>query len=131
MDEVVLVRDWPIAFGAGFGAGLAGGEVRGEGVDGDVEFAVLAKLGLVLASFFVLFVVGLGEVLGAVGAFLFSVKLLLVLLLEVDVEHLAAGLAFLDVAAAVAEVRGYLGLGEIFEAVVASLYGLVLHLEIF
>jgi hypothetical protein len=66
-----------------------------------------------------------------VGTFLFSVKLLLVLLLEVDVEHLAAGLALLDVAAAVAEVRGHLGLGEIFEAVVASLYGLVLHLEIF
>ncbi len=53
MDEVVLVHDGSVAFGAGFSAGLAGGEVRGEGADGDVEFAVLAKLGLVLASFFV------------------------------------------------------------------------------
>ena len=131
VDEVILVHDWTVAFGAGLGSGLTGGEVGGKSGDGDVEVAILTKLGLLLTSFLVLFVVSLREVPTAVGTLLPPVKLLLVLLLEVDVEHLAAHCALLYVAPTVPEVRGHLRFRKILKTVVASLHCLVLHLEIF
>ena len=65
----------------------------------------------------------------AVGAVLHFVELFFVLFLEVDVIHLPAVLALLDVAPAVTEMGGYLGLGEVLEAVVATLERFVLHLK--
>jgi hypothetical protein len=49
------------------------------------------------------------------------------LLLEVYVEHLLTDWTLLDVSAAVPEMRGHLGLWEVFEAVIAAFKGLAVH----
>jgi hypothetical protein len=108
VDKVIFIHDGFIAFTARLGPGLTGCEVSCEGGDGDIQLAVLAKFRLVLASFFMFLKVRLGELFRAVWALIFSVKLFLMLLFEVDVEQLMAGGAFLDVSSAVAEVCCYL-----------------------
>jgi hypothetical protein len=55
------------------------------------------------------------------------VKLLLMLFLKVDIIHLPAFGAFLDVPPAVPKVSGDFGFGEGFETVVADLGGLLGH----
>lgn len=106
--------------------------MSGESGHGNIQLAIFTKFGFMLASFLVVFVVRRGELFRAVRAFLLPVKLFLVFFFEVYVEHLVAGGALFDVPPAVAEMCCDLGFGEVLEAVVASLYGLAVHiLEIF
>ena len=55
-------------------------------------------------------------------------ELFFVLLAEVDVIHFSTLFALFDVAPAVSKMSRYLGLRELFMAVIASLERLVLHL---
>lgn len=128
VHEVVLVGDGLPAFVALLGPRLAGLQVRCVLAVGHIELAVLAELGPGRAALGVFsYLIG-GELLLAVLAGLLLVELLLVLLLVVDVEHLAAVGAWLDVAAAVPEVGGNFRLGELLVAVVALL-GCLAHLN--
>jgi hypothetical protein len=127
VNEIVLVHDGLVAFGAGFSARLASCKVSCEGGDWDIELAVFAKPGFEFALFIVLLVISLREFLQAVRAFLLPVILLFVLLLEVNVEQLLANWAFLDVSSAVAEMSRHFGFGEVLEAIIASLKRFALH----
>jgi len=55
------------------------------------------------------------------------VELFIVILLEINVHHLPANLAFFDISSTVREVGSYFGLGELLVAVVAALHWLHLH----
>lgn len=63
----------------------------------------------------------------AMGALLFLVELLLMVLLEINVNHFIAYLTFFDVPSAVTEMSGNFGLGKVFAAIVTPLEGLVFH----
>lgn len=121
MYEVIFIHDWLVAFGAGFGPRFACCEVSCESSYGNIQLAVFTKFGLVLASFFVVFVIRRGELLRAMWAFIFPVIIFLMFFFEVYVEHLVAGGTFFDVSSAVAEMCCDLGFREVLEAVVTSL----------
>jgi hypothetical protein len=53
---------------------------------------------------------------------------LLMLLLKVNVEHLLADGAFLDIPPAVTEMSSHLRLGKILETVIAPLVSFLLHI---
>lgn len=69
-----------------------------------------------------------GERNAAVRASLLLMILFIVLLLEVDIEHLVALWAFFDVSATIAEMRGHFAFRKLFEAILTLLEGFVVHI---
>ena len=55
--------------------------------------------------------------------------LLLMLILEVDVEHLVTIWTFFNVSAAISEMRRHFAFGKLIEAIVTSLKWLILHFK--
>lgn len=132
MDEVVFIHDGLVAFGARFGARLACCEVSCKCGHWNIQLAVLAEFGLIITSSFMFFIIRLWELFWTVWAFLLSVKLFLVFLLEVYVVHFMTDWTLLYVSSAIAEMCCHLRFREVLEAIITSLYRFTIHLlEIF
>ena len=95
--------------------------MRSKVLDGHLQIAVLAVLGPQLADLPMGVYFSLAEHLAAVAALAVAMVLLLVVLEKVLIVHFSAGGALEDVPAAVAEVRGRFGDGDLLAAVGADL----------
>jgi hypothetical protein len=60
-------------------------------------------------------------------ALFFLVELLLMVLLEINVNHFIAYFTFFYVPSAITEMGGHFGLGKVFPAIVTPLKGLIFH----
>lgn len=67
------------------------------------------------------------EFFGTVRAFLLTMELLLMLILEIDIKHLLTDRTFLDIPSTVAIMRGHFGLRKILEAIIAAFLRLAIH----
>lgn len=67
------------------------------------------------------------ELFGTVRALLLAMILLIMFLLEINIEHLVADRAFLDIPPTVTIMRRHLGLRKILETIIATFQGLAIH----
>lgn len=67
------------------------------------------------------------ELLRTMRTLFLAMVLLIMLLLEINIEHLLTDGTFLDVPPTVAIMRGHLRLRKILEAIIAAFLGLAIH----
>jgi hypothetical protein len=102
--------------------------VRIERLYWNIQLTIFTKLWLLIAFLLMSSKLSTRILSLTILAFILPMKLLLMLLLEIDIVHLLTNLTLLDVSPAVPKMSCHLRFRKIAQAVIATLQRLALHL---
>lgn len=128
--EILFIGDRLITFGTRLGSRLTFLDMSVVNFFGNVEVAILTILRFLVAVSLVFFDIIRVELLLAVLTFFHFVVLLIMLFLKIDVIHFVTSWTFFNIPSTIAIMSSHFALRIFFEAVVAPLHFLSVHILI-